>query len=131
MTLIEFIDKAICVPFRVNGRNYKGWDCWGLFYMAYKDIYGIELPSYRRDYMTIIDNEETKKLIRLGIEKEWHLVDQPKEGDSVIIYSEGRDTHVAMAINREKLIHVIPEINTNIQRLSDYRIEGIYRYNGK
>ncbi len=77
MELTEFVTKAMYVPFRTNGRNYKGWDCWGLFLMAYRDIYKVELPAYKRDYGTAVDKEKTKELIREGIAKDWQLTDQP------------------------------------------------------
>lgn len=131
MTLEEFIDRAMFVPFRSHGRSYRGWDCWGLFYLAYRDIYDIELPSYRKEYKSIKDCGKLKELIKMGLEDMWKPTTYPKEGNSVIIYHEGREIHVGMMISKDRVIHTDAGVNTCIQKLTDFRIEGIYRYNGK
>ena len=46
MTAEQFVERAVCVPFLDKGRGYDGFDCWGLVVCYYRDVLGIELPSY-------------------------------------------------------------------------------------
>ena len=36
----------MAIPFVDGGRSPGGVDCWGLIYLVYRDMLGIELPSY-------------------------------------------------------------------------------------
>jgi hypothetical protein len=42
----------------------------------------------------------------------------------------GRMCHVGLAVNDEKILHVEHGINTCLERIKTFRIEGIYRYGG-
>ena len=61
MTMDEFIREALAVPFKDKGRDYKAWDCYGLLYCFFKDVRGIELPSYVDDYKDAGNSEESRK----------------------------------------------------------------------
>lgn len=44
---LEWINDYIGVPYRPNGRERDGWDCWGLVLAVYRERLGLELPDYR------------------------------------------------------------------------------------
>jgi len=130
MTLKEFINKAMFVPFKDNGRDYDGWDCWGLLRRGYRDVYNISIHSYDRAYRSIRDTERIKELVVEGKAKNWwEPVIFPREGDTVVLYLEGRPIHVGLMLGDKKFMHTDEGVNTCIQKLSDFRVEGIYRYN--
>ena len=52
MTWDQFAAKAMSVPFVPLGRGYSGWDCWGLVMCGYRDVLGIELPTYEGNMAT-------------------------------------------------------------------------------
>jgi len=43
------LDDLIGTPYKHNGRDTKGFDCWGLVLYIYKEFLSIELPDYK-DY---------------------------------------------------------------------------------
>ena len=134
MTLQEFIKKAVGVPFKPHGRGYDNWDCWGLIYIAHRDVYSIDLPSYDKEYKSINrEREKIEGLYSAGKQEEWVEVKDPQAGDVVMLYMDGRAVHVGLMIDKDKFLHTEQGIDTCVQRLTDFqfRIEGFYRYNGK
>ena len=128
MELIEFAKKAIEIPVRFidRGRSFHGWDCWGLIFMAFKLVYGIELDSL--NYNSCFSKEAVKdfemesknyKEIKLGFEK---------PGDIVVF----RLCHVALIIGNNDMLHVQPGYFTCIDSYRkgnwEPRIIGIYRH---
>jgi len=53
VTFDDFQRKAIGVPFVPFGRDYDGWDCWGLVIRAWQDVRGVTLPDFT--YKSIAD----------------------------------------------------------------------------
>jgi probable lipoprotein NlpC len=47
ISLQEFIARAKKVPFLDKGRDWSGWDCWGLVGQVYRLCCGLELPDER------------------------------------------------------------------------------------
>lgn len=127
MDLEEFCKKAIGVPFKILGRSYDEWDCWGLVCMAYQEIYNIELPSYDECYQSVKQRDVIAKLCKKKKEI-WHEVSKAQPGDVILVYRVGRAMHVGLAIDRNRMLHVEHGINTCLQRISEFRVEGIYRY---
>ncbi len=52
--LLDFIkkiaDDLVGIPYKHNGRNKNGLDCWGLVYLFFKEL-GIELPKNDGEYV--------------------------------------------------------------------------------
>lgn len=44
----DWINAYVGVPYLINGRDRKGWDCWGLVLAVYRDRLDTELPDWRR-----------------------------------------------------------------------------------
>ncbi len=127
MNIEEFATKAIGIPFKAHGREWKEWDCWGLMCKAYKELFNINLPEYKNNYDIVRDRDGVAKLYRKGKEA-WTKIEEAKAGDAILIYICGRACHVALAIDNKRMLHVEEGINTCIQRIKDFRVEGIYRY---
>jgi murein DD-endopeptidase len=39
-------DQFVGIPYVAHGRDYAGADCWGLLYLFYRDVLGVQIPSY-------------------------------------------------------------------------------------
>lgn len=133
MEIEEFAKKAISVPFKPHGRSWEAWDCWGLGYMMYKEVKGILLPSYNKDYKSVKDRELLQQLFSEGIAKSWEQVEEAQPLDGIMYFASGRTCHVGWAIDNKKMLHTEHGIGTTFERINSQlrRVEGIYRYVGK
>jgi len=135
MTLKEFIVKALGVKFKAKGRDYSKGDCWSIPMLAYRDILGIELPSFVDDYVDPGDSDASRRVIQdlVLLEKtRWEKVSKPKAMDVVVFRFGDTQTHIGMMVDEKCFIHCERKINTVIERLMcakwKSRVEGIYRF---
>jgi cell wall-associated NlpC family hydrolase len=129
MELIEFINLAIGVPFLDQGRDFHGWDCWGLIRRAYRDCFGIELPDLNR--CTVLSYEQGRELFD-SLAVAYREVDlalaQP--GDVVIL--RGVPCHAGLVVQPGLMLHVDMNIDTCVEPYATgawkTRVIGIYRH---
>ena len=134
MTLIEFSRKALTVPFVKHGRSWDGWDCWGMVNVAYRELRGVELPSFAGDYPDAGDTREGRAcvegLIRANM-GDWRKVSAPEPGDVVLLKIGGRPIHVGLMVGQRAFLHTEKKIGTVIERTDGAmwrdRIDGVYR----
>ena len=127
LTWDTFIIRSVGVPFVEHGRDYDGFDCWGLVWRAYRDVLGIDLPSLSDSYDKIRDWECIRALF-LMTRNEWRAVSSPETGDVAAIYRRGRPIHYGLVIQAgRRILHVEEGIETVHEPISRFRIEGIYR----
>ncbi len=138
MDLDEFVDRALDVPFEERGRSYGGWDCYGLIYVAYRDVYGVNLPIGTGEYHSTRRREELQDLIAKGKMGDWELTDPHRPGDVALVRMMGRDCHVGLMLSGWNMLHVVDHVLVAIEpidrppwRDKAYdKVEGIYRYVG-
>jgi cell wall-associated NlpC family hydrolase len=130
-------DNYIGIPFKKNGGDRSGIDCWRLAVMIYKEHLGINLPSYEGIFLdrSMIPSESLASLrtiIRTMREeqKKWKKVKTPQPYDLVLIRVGG--FHVGIAIDHKRMVHVMDGINVVIEEFTGRqwkdRIEGFWRY---
>lgn len=56
-------DRFVGIPYLDKGRSIVGSDCWGLLFQVYRELRGIELPSYAERYVTGSDRAAMARLI--------------------------------------------------------------------
>lgn len=118
MELSQFIDRAITVPFVIGGRDYAGWDCWGLVFCAYRDVFNTPLKSYGLEYDPKLSYAEVSDLINRE-RSEWQSIDQPVAGD-VGLYRVGKhETHVALIVAAKRMLHCEQRAGTVCERLDN------------
>jgi len=137
MTLEQFTDKAISVPFVEKGRSWDGWDCWGVIFMAFKEVCDVDLPHYTGEYSSTIRRDELRALISKcqGTEP-WSRIDTPRALDGVLLRIMGRNCHVGLMLDATHCLHVearrmtfIDDINSIMWRGKGYdKVEGFYRH---
>lgn len=135
MTFDAFIKKIMLTPYVDKGRDYDGIDCYGMLYLAYKDVLGVALPTYVDEYddtgKTAASREALSALIT-GHTHEWEPVDGRYRPMDVALFTlGGQPIHIGVMIGKDKFIHCEEKIGVIVERLSSAkwakRKEGVYR----
>ena len=127
------VSRYIDIPFVEKGRDMSGCDCWGLFYLVYRDLLDIELPLYLDTYQNTEDEKVLGAVIKGEIVK-WTRVSVKnlRVGDGVSIRLKGQPMHVGVYIGNGKFIHCLAGSGTVIEKVNSItwrnRIVGYYRY---
>lgn len=133
MTLDDFARRALDgpVPFVPHGRDYDGWDCWGLVWRGYRDAFVVALPSYTEDYASPDLQTEVDQLIHREMTT-WREVDDVRHGDVALLRVGNAHCHVGLVIGAGLMLHVQRKIGTCVERLDSpiwrKRLVGIYRH---
>ena len=126
-------DDYVGIPFRKDGHDRTGIDCWRLVVLIYGERRGIELPSYRGIFQDR-SLESLRAVTRQMREeqKKWERVLIPRLFDIVQLRAE--EYHVGVVINRTRMIHILEGIDSMIEDYTGIhwrnRIEGFFRYAG-
>jgi cell wall-associated NlpC family hydrolase len=123
-------EDFVGIPWHDGGRTRAGADCWGLFWLVYKEVLGIELPSYSEDYTTALDRIVIRRLID-GRPDYWTGVGDPEPGDGALMYLGAR-VHIGVVVGGGRMLHIEKGAGAVIESYGSLRIanslEGFYRY---
>ena len=123
-------NKYVGIPYKANGRDETGLDCWGLARLVYSEQFNINLPSFSTEY-SISDNARIEELIDQYREG-WKEETTPEEGCVVLFRILGAETHIGIAISNTHFIHVREGMDVAIESFSSVkwakRIGGYYKY---
>jgi cell wall-associated NlpC family hydrolase len=128
-------DAYIGIPFKREGHDRNGLDCWRLIVLIYKERLGIELPSYKDAYSER-SRESLCEVARLMREErtKWQKVFDPRPFDIVHLRVGDLAHHVGIVIDRSRMLHIMEGINSMIEEFTGIywrdRIEGFFRYAG-
>lgn len=105
MTPLEFQSKIVGVPYVNRGYSFGGCDCWGLCYLYYKHVKGMDL-DLSAEYLGYHDFAEAFLMQVKGFEQ----VERPKEGDCVFVCFNGDvPMHCGIMISRNQVLHAVGE----------------------
>lgn len=117
--LIELEDLLGC-PFKVHGRDKKGFDCYGLVIAVEKklgrNLIDLTNPYTQEDYMDYMENTSSQ------IIKQNELVEteQLQLGDIILFFDEtGKSTHVGVFLKNQDFIHC-DKYGVRISQLDNY-----------
>jgi cell wall-associated NlpC family hydrolase len=139
MTIEDFVLRALRVPFLTHGRSRDGWDCWGVVASAYRDVAGIQLPTYVADYDEA-DLRDPRLAALVETAKsgaEWQRITlgprhAPRALDVAVFSILGRPLHVGLMVDRRRMLHCHEGVGTVVEPIDSpmwaKRLEGIYRH---
>lgn len=123
-------ENYVGIPWLDGGRTEAGADCWGLFWLVYKNTLGIELPSYSEDYTTALDRIIIRRLVD-GKPDYWVRVENPAPGDGAVLHIANR-AHIGVVVGRDSILHIEKGAGAVIENYRSFRLakmlEGFYRY---
>lgn len=121
----------IGIPYRAEGRDRAGCDCWGLVVLIYREQLGIELPSHT-GYGDPL-SAAAAATVAVG-RQAWLPVDTPQPFDLVLFNVNGQPHHIGLVIRPGWMLHTAAGKDSCIENyLRPYwraRIEGFYRHVG-
>jgi hypothetical protein len=123
-------DRYIGLPYKENGRDETGIDCWGLARLFYKQELGIELPSYTELYSGSYD---PKVVAAINYYKDtWTKVENPQPGDLCLFSIMGEPSHVGVYIDNGSFLHSRDGKDSVVENINNprwfNRLQGFYRY---
>lgn len=114
------------IPFRPQGSDRMGCDCWGLVQLVYRERYGVLLPS-----VGPYDLEDATELIAQHRAR-WTEVSDRRDGDVVLLLLDGTPSHVGILVASDQFLHTLRGHVSRIDRLTHPvwrgRVAGIYRW---
>jgi cell wall-associated NlpC family hydrolase len=117
MDFATFQRRAISVPFVIGGRDWSGWDCWGLLYVAHRELFGIEIAKLSDDYDAASTFEEISRIADIERQAEWNEVLNPRPGDVSLFRVSRFQSHVALVVERGQMLHAMRGAGTACERL--------------
>jgi len=129
--MINDFSEYVGIPYRAEGRDRAGCDCWGLLVLVYRERLGIELPSHT-GYIDPL-SDAAAAMIEAG-KSDWQQVTEPVPYDAVLIRVDGQPHHIGLVIRPGWMLHSTAGRDSCIENyLRPYwraRIEGFYRHVG-
>lgn len=122
------VDKYLGLPYKHLGRDFDGFDCWGLIKYIYKDI-GIELFDINTDYDKLWGSKG-KNYFMENYYKDWIKVREPRFLDIVGLYNNSNViNHAGIMLDRTRFIHS-RRGGVVINNIYDFgqRVQGFYRH---
>lgn len=127
-------DAFVGIPYADKGRD-AALDCWGLVARVFRDLRGIELPSYSENYVTAEDRRAIAALIA-GELAPWAEIGAGQETslDCVLMREGGFPRHIGVVTRPGLVLHVMRGGSSLIERYRSGRLQsrvvGFFRHRG-
>lgn len=107
----------------------NGADCFQLVRVVLKEQFRIEIPSLRYPKSEHSPADFERFLAQYeAFHKDWHKVEQPQEGDLILILRDKMPSHVGIVIDSQRFLHTTPATGAVVERLNDSWVRRLYGY---
>ena len=95
--------ERVGTPFVEKGRTRAGYDCAGFLLAAYREVFGLELPTFTERYAGIQDRQGIARAIDEQRDL-WRGVPAGHErpGDAILLRVYGLPIHVGLVLGRRR-----------------------------
>ncbi|MIL09644.1 hypothetical protein BZU93_27680 [Salmonella enterica subsp. enterica] len=132
---LAWCNRYVGIPYKPQGRDEAGIDCWGLPMLVYRNERGIELPEFAGEYSDKIEAAEIARISRreLGSGR-WAEVSEPRMFDLLGFKVSDFESHVGIWIAPGEMLHAVNGDCVKIERFDrgawSRRLIGTYRWVG-
>lgn len=119
---LKGFNDFVGVPWLKGGCDISGADCWGLFVLVSREVYGLVVNEYNGskasgDELTAIINDETAS-------SRWDRVDIPRPGDAVVMYQRktGIPRHIGIFVEGSNILHSPDESGKMVSQIHSVRL---------
>lgn len=118
MSAYEFA-PYVGLPYRDQGRDRAGVDCYGLLRLVYAEMAGLVLPSYSDEYVTTEDGEALQALIAGRLEP-WREVASGavRPLDALLMRYGREESHIGVVVRRGLVLHT--GLHVGASRIESY-----------
>lgn len=112
------------LPWQFVGRSRDGVDCWGLLWLIYRDVLGIEIASYAQDTIDAPEREQIASLMAGELVKSpWIDVatGHEREFDMAVFKRAGIDSHVGVVVEPGRMLHITHGTESRVERFDQGR----------
>lgn len=110
------------LPWAFAGRSRAGVDCWGLLWLIYRDVLGIQITSYAQETTDAPEREQIAALMAGELVKSpWRPVEQEQPFDMVIFRRAGIDSHVGIVVSPGRMLHITHDTESRVERFDQGR----------
>jgi cell wall-associated NlpC family hydrolase len=98
------------LPWRFAGRDRGGIDCWGLLWLIYRDVLGIEVASYAMETMDAPEREQIAALLTNDRQfSPWSPVEpgREREFDMAVFRRGGIESHIGIVTEPGRMLHIL------------------------
>lgn len=130
---MSWVNDYVGIPYRDQGRDERGCDCWGLARLIYGRELTLALPSYLEAYPSALEREEVAALITQQVDaRDWQKVSPPAPFDLLLLRYGRTGCHVGVFVDAERFLHIVAGEHSKIARRHDPRWRsreiGAYRH---
>jgi lipoprotein Spr len=124
------VDSYVGIPFKDRGRSREGVDCWGLFRLVQKEVFGVDQPLYD-SYSSVMEKEVVNDLVE-GRPDDWHQIQMvdARPGDGVLMFRAG-EYHIGVVVGGGRMLHIErggSVVESYTAGRFRHHIVGFYRY---
>ena len=129
------INDLLGIPYKEEGRDLSGLDCWGLLiwcFKHYRHIDLLDIYNYSKHWSKY-DNEERKRISKFirDYKRQWITIEKPTFFDVILFWGEnGVISHTGLYLHKKTFIEC-KETGVTTRKIYEVdatKIEGIYRY---
>lgn len=129
----DLFGRYVGIPYLDRGRGFCGLDCYGLLCLVYRELRGLDLPSFDQHYVSAADRREIADLIADHLAA-WREIPagEEKPFDGVLMRELQFARHIGVVVQPGQLLHVERGETSRIERYRSgrlvHRVVGFYRF---
>ena len=130
-----WVRQYVGIPFRYQGRDHDGLDCYGLIVVVHREVFDHHLPDYQ-GYGWAPTRFDLMPAFSQALEQgPWAPTETPGPGDSILLRVAGQPIHCGVVVSDTHMLHALNGVGVCVERFDGAhwarRVCGFFRYAGE